>query len=134
MNENKGRKDKDVVSGIRYGHAKIPMFLKVTYVTLLVWGAYYTITATNINDREAVAAQPSVEQGQMIVQSRCAGCHSMGTDAVFGPGLQGVGSRMSPEEISQILHEGKGQMPAPTSMGLTEDDLKSVQLFLESNK
>ncbi|HEU4965312.1 MAG TPA: cytochrome c [Bacilli bacterium] len=131
--EKKAHRDKDVVAGIRYGHARIPLFLKITYVGLLCWGAYYTITATTMNDREAVAAQPTAEQGQAIVQSRCAGCHSLGTEKVFGPGLQGVSKRLTADQIAQVLHNGRGQMPPPPSMGLTEDDLQSVQMFLETH-
>jgi mono/diheme cytochrome c family protein len=110
------------------------MFLKITYVVLLLWGGYYTFTAQKIDDRAAVAAKPTAEQGQALVQQRCSGCHSLGTNKVYGPGLKGVGGRLKPEEIRKILHEGRGQMPAPPSLGLTEDDLKSIQLFLESNK
>lgn len=127
-------KDKDVVSGIRYGHAKIPKFLLASYLVVTLWGGYYAFTAEGIDDRSAMAATPTKENGQALVQARCAGCHSMGTDQVFGPGLQGVGSRMTPEEITKILAEGRGQMPAPSAMGLSETELESIQLFLESNK
>jgi len=126
--------DRDVVSGIRYGHARVPTFLIVSYLAVCVWGMYYAATATVPDDRAALAATPSAANGQSIVQSRCAGCHSMGTEQVFGPGLQGVGTRLTPEEIKKILQEGKGQMPAPTAMGLTETELQSLQLFLEGNK
>lgn len=134
MAKHEEHKDKDVVSGIRYGHAKIPKFLLATYITITLWGGYYAFTAEGIDDRAAMAATPTVEQGQSLVQQRCASCHSMGQDKVFGPGLQGVGSRMSPEEITKLMKEGRGQMPAPSAMGLTETEMTSIQMFLESYK
>lgn len=44
-------------------------------------------------------------------QSSCIGCHGSSYEGGAGPSLIGVGEKLSPEEIQDILVNGKGSMP-----------------------
>ncbi|OLN23382.1 cytochrome C [Domibacillus antri] len=44
-------------------------------------------------------------------QSSCIGCHGSSYEGGAGPSLVGVGEKLSPEEIQDILVNGKGGMP-----------------------
>jgi quinoprotein glucose dehydrogenase len=61
--------------------------------------------------------------------SNCAACHQ---DNLQGsgdfPSLIGVGTRHTPEEITSIIHNGKGRMPAFSSF--TDDQLASLVGFV----
>lgn len=44
-------------------------------------------------------------------QASCIGCHGSSYEGGAGPSLVGVGEKLSPEEIQDILVNGKGSMP-----------------------
>jgi len=45
-----------------------------------------------------------------IFQGKCAACHGADFGGGAGPDLHGVGDKYSPDEIKQILQEGRGIM------------------------
>ncbi|CDQ39633.1 MULTISPECIES: cytochrome c550 [Virgibacillus] len=47
-----------------------------------------------------------------IFESNCASCHGADLSGGMGPDLTQVGSRLSQEEIQDVIINGKGQMPA----------------------
>jgi len=52
--------------------------------------------------------------GEFLYQDACSGCHGAdrkGSPPEF-PSLVDVGSRMSPDEIKQVMNSGRGRMPA----------------------
>lgn len=128
----------DVISDIKMGHAKIPTFLKITYGVLAAWGLFYMVTAQPVNDRTEAAptAEPTVEAGADVFATSCAGCHAVTTDRKIGPGMAGVAERLGAEELEKVLHQGRPDkgMPAPPSLGINENDIKSLQLYLETLK
>jgi mono/diheme cytochrome c family protein len=128
----------DVISGIKMGHAKIPTFLKITYGVLAAWALFYMATASPVNDRTEAAptAEPTVEAGADIFATSCAGCHNATAERKVGPGLKGVAGRLGAEELKNVLHQGRPNkgMPAPPTLGLNENQIESLRLFLESLK
>ncbi|HEU4962955.1 MAG TPA: cytochrome c [Bacilli bacterium] len=128
----------DTINGIKMGHAKVPTFLKFTYAALAAWGLFYMVTASPLNDRTEAApsAAPTVDQGADIFSTSCAGCHNPTEVRKVGPGLKGVSARLGEEELLNVLHNGRPQkgMPAPPSLGLKENDIQSIKLYLESLK
>lgn len=132
------KNDYDTVSDIKIKHVGVPKFLKGLYVILAGWAAYYAITATTVNDRTDAKApvQVTAEAGKEIFNTTCAGCHAPTTQRLVGPGLAGVHARLGDKELDNVLHNGRPQkgMPAPPSLGLNEDQLKAVRLYLETLK
>ncbi|TCS70088.1 c-type cytochrome [Effusibacillus lacus] len=124
----------ETVSGIKMGHAKVPKFLKATYIILAGWAVYYGITATTVNDRtDAVGPiEVTAEAGKEIFNASCAGCHAITNQRLVGPGLAGVYERLGDEELNNVLHNGRPQrgMPALPSLNLSEDQIKAVRLYL----
>ncbi|WP_369902590.1 cytochrome c550 [Bacillus manliponensis] len=56
--------------------------------------------------KSAQAATP-----EEIVQQSCISCHGDQLQGATGPNLQKIGSKLSKEEIQDILINGKGNMP-----------------------
>lgn len=128
----------EMVSGIKMGHAKVPKFLKATYILFTVWAVYYGLTASAVNDRTdaSTPVQPTAEAGKEIFSSTCAGCHAVTTQRLVGPGLQGVHTRLGDQELDNVLHHGRPAkgMPAPPSLGLDDNQIQAVKLYLETLK
>lgn len=127
----------DVVSGIRMGHAKVPMFLRVTIVAIVIWGFYYSFSARQFDDRiqAGTSVAPTAAAGEQVFNQSCAGCHNPTAERKIGPGLKGVKARLGDAGIETVLHNGrpgKG-MPNPAAqLGLTEQQIQAVKLYLES--
>ncbi|MFC0522580.1 cytochrome c550 [Pontibacillus salicampi] len=48
---------------------------------------------------------------EQIFQNNCASCHGSDLSGGAGPGLKQVGSKLSKEDISGIITNGRGSMP-----------------------
>jgi len=70
--------------------------------------------------------------GETVYQSQCAGCH--GSDRKGSPGafpaVTGIDKRLTDTEISQVIHGGKGRMPA--FPGITDVRLEALLQFLKT--
>lgn len=55
---------------------------------------------------EQVAGTP-----EEIYEKSCLQCHGANYEGGVGPELKGVGGKLSPDEIKEILKNGKGSMP-----------------------
>lgn len=128
----------ETVSDIKMGHAKVPKFLKATYIIAAGWAVYYGMTATTVNDRTDASApiEVTAEAGQEIFNASCAGCHAVTNQKLVGPGLAGVTQRLGDQEVNNVLNNGRPPkgMPAPPSLGLNEDQLKALRLYLDTLK
>ncbi|KIL46542.1 hypothetical protein KP77_26690 [Jeotgalibacillus alimentarius] len=64
---------------------------------------------------EEEAADTGSSAGEMdpetIFIGNCAGCHGDNLEGASGPNLEEVGSRLSQDEILQVIQEGQGRMP-----------------------
>ena len=71
-----------------------------------------------------------IPRGEHVYMSQCALCHHddlAGSPPDF-PSLQGIGTRMSQKEIAATIRQGRGRMPAFTS--LSEDYMTALVHFL----
>lgn len=50
--------------------------------------------------------------GDAIYANSCAGCHGADLSGTVGPDLTQIGSKLSADEISEIVLNGQGDMPA----------------------
>ncbi|TFE03902.1 cytochrome c551 [Jeotgalibacillus salarius] len=57
-----------------------------------------------------------------IFIGNCSGCHGDNLEGASGPNLQEVGSRLSQDEILNVIQQGQGSMPA----GLIEGEEAEV--------
>jgi mono/diheme cytochrome c family protein len=127
-----------VTSDIKVGHGKVPKFLKFVYAALAVWGVYYALAASPINDRTEASpnAAPTAEAGADVFSASCAGCHNATAERKIGPGLLGVHERLGDQGLDDVLKNGRPDkgMPAPPSLNLNENQIQSLKLYLTSLK
>jgi mono/diheme cytochrome c family protein len=128
----------DVVSDIKVGHGAIPKFLKLTFAVLAGWALFYMLTAKPVNDRAepSHASEPSVEVGADAFATSCSACHNATAERKIGPGMLGAATRLGPEELDKVLHNGRPDkgMPAPPSLGLNDTQIASLKLYIQSLK
>jgi quinoprotein glucose dehydrogenase len=76
----------------------------------------------------------SESSGRGIYQSQCSVCHrdNMAGSPPQFPALTGIANRMGPQDISRRITEGKGRMPAFTS--LTQDQLFAIVEYVMSGE
>lgn len=77
-----------------------------------------------------VKPETSIDPGAAIYAKRCAICHGVNRegDLPWFPPLMGISHQMSPEQLTQIIHTGKGRMPGfPAMQGA---DLSNLIHFL----
>ena len=97
-----------------------------------------TFVVRTLNDAEKIAnGETEEEQGGEVASTpedfyknnSCIGCHGGSYEGGAGPALTGVGERLSPEEIKDVLKNGKGIMQG----GLVpEDQLDAVTEWLST--
>lgn len=77
-----------------------------------------------------VKPQTSIDPGAAVYAKRCAVCHGTNRegDLPWFPPLAGVSRQLAPEKIAEIIHVGKGRMPA--SPDLQGADLEALLRFL----
>ncbi|MEH7108068.1 MULTISPECIES: cytochrome c551 [Bacillaceae] len=66
-----------------------------------------------------------------IFDQKCSSCHGGDLKGGMGPNLTKVGSKYSKDQILDILHNGKGQMPPGV---VTGDDADKVAEWLAAKK
>jgi menaquinol-cytochrome c reductase cytochrome b/c subunit len=80
--------------------------------------------APAVKDTAIVA--PS-DPGAKIFSQSCATCHGAELKGQVGPSLLGVGNKLKPEQIEEIITKGRGAMPPGIVQG---DDTKKVAEWL----
>ncbi|MBR7797684.1 MAG: cytochrome c551 [Bacillota bacterium] len=66
-----------------------------------------------------------------VFKSNCASCHGADLSGGNGPDLTQVGSKLSSDEIADIIKNGKGSMPAGMASG---DDVQLLADWLAQKK
>lgn len=69
---------------------------------------------------EEVAMKPE----ELYTAKGCIGCHGDQYQGGVGPALKGIGDKMSPEEIKEVLVNGKGAMPPGLVAGQEDEMVK----------
>lgn len=68
---------------------------------------------------------PDLAKGRRTYQRNCAVCHGLRAEGGLGPPLQGIGQRMSADELTRQLVEPRGSMPrmvpSPVDPGMLPD-------------
>lgn len=82
------------------------LFSMFTITVLLFTGCQQQTPDTN-QEQGDVSMQP--EQSYL---NNCASCHGQNLEGGLGPSLQKIGSKLSKEEIEEIIKNGKNGMPS----------------------
>ncbi|TDB67312.1 pyrroloquinoline quinone-dependent dehydrogenase [Arundinibacter roseus] len=81
------------------------------------------------------AANPANQTGKELYSRYCSACHGnerQGNHDGSYPSLVGIGSRLSPQAIRQVLEQGKGMMPSFSH--ISEQEKKAILDFLSDKK
>ncbi len=118
-------------------------------------GGTVTVTAADIQTSEPAApatAAPaggfsaSMDPQELLLTNACIGCHAMdGSGAPIGPSFDGIGSRLTPEqiresildptaEVSEGFEQMGGLMPADFGQKLSAAQLEVLVEFLVARK
>ncbi len=78
------------------------------------------------------ATDQAAADGQAVVQKNCISCHGQNLEGMGSfPALNNVGSRLSEEEILNVIQNGQGGMPPNIVQG---DDAKAAAAYLATLK
>ncbi|WP_066371160.1 cytochrome c550 [Neobacillus fumarioli] len=95
----------------------------VPFVLIMVFGIVLTLILSfkGLGDSKQMAKGNSASNGaktentatnpEEIYKSTCINCHGDHYQGVVGPSLKGIGSKLSKDQIKQIITQGRGQMP-----------------------
>ena len=102
----------------------------VPFVLIMVLGIGLIFALSLIGNTESERAggnggdDPSVAMApEEIYSSKCSQCHGGNYEGGAGPQLAGVGERLSPEEIRDVLVNGRGAMPKGLVSEANLDDM-----------
>jgi cytochrome c551 len=82
-------------------------------------------------DNNAGGGEKAAADAEKLVQQNCVSCHGQNLEGGVGPSLEKVGSKLSQEEIENIILNGQGSMPKGLLQG---DDAKAVAAWLAEKK
>lgn len=119
-------------------------FLVFSFLVCLLFSS--TPTFAGIFDEGDAAA------GEAVYKANCAACHSIGSDLVAAPGLQGIDERWGTSEelmvqwiqnpnaalktgdeyITAIVEQWQGQFGIMTPQPVSEDDVKNIMAYIKS--
>lgn len=86
----------------------------------------------NTNNAGTTTNQTASVDAEKIVNSKCIACHGNNLEGQGNfPALNNVGSRLSEDEILNVIENGRGGMPAGL---VTGDDAKAVAAWLAEKK
>ncbi|WP_312755913.1 cytochrome c551 [Rummeliibacillus suwonensis] len=90
---------------------------------------------TNDTATEEKTNETATADGESIAKQKCISCHGNDLTGAMGPDLTKIGSKLSEDQIKDVLNKGKGQMPAKPSNGLQSDDeVNAVAKWLSEQK
>jgi len=110
--------------------------LAVTVILMVVLVPVMSRLNTGGKPLGPVYARADIEAGRVVYQDNCAACH--GADARGNPDMKVTMPKLdiraaaagSPDTLKQVIHNGKGAMPAFTT--LSEEQVRQVLAFLKS--
>lgn len=108
--------------------------MKKLLLVFVTGGMLLTAAAcgTDNNSGSNDSGEPvSASAGEKLFKQSCASCHGGQLEGGIGPALDNVGAKYSEEDIENIIHEGRGQMPGGVVEG---NDAKSVAKWLATKK
>lgn len=72
----------------------------------------------------------SVAAGEQAYKDNCSSCHGNDLTGIGSAPLTGIGSKLSVDEIVNIIENGTGGMPA--IKGVTDDDMTAIAEWLHT--
>ncbi|MDD9272300.1 c-type cytochrome [Paenibacillus sp. GCM10023248] len=70
---------------------------------------------------------------QTVFKANCVSCHGGNLEGAVGPNLQKVGGKLSKDQITGIITNGKGAMPSFKGR-LSDDEISAVATWLADKK
>jgi mono/diheme cytochrome c family protein len=70
-----------------------------------------SVTAPAASEPATDTAGPDLAKGRRAYQRYCSVCHGTRGEGALGPAMQGIGQRMSADELTRQLTEPRGSMP-----------------------
>ena len=114
--------------------------MKKKWLALLL-GTSLALTACGGNDDNNADKEPATDTNETttagagdaakIYENKCSSCHAVNLEGGVGPNLTEVGSRLSKDEIEQVILKGQGGMPKGVIVG---DDASKVAEWLSEHK
>ncbi|WP_042356443.1 cytochrome c551 [Bacillus rubiinfantis] len=86
---------------------------------------------TTENTADKAPASNTAADGDKVFQATCAACHGNDLKSGYAADLDKIGSKYSKDEILDIIHNGKGQMP---KQNLSDEDADAVATWLAGKK
>lgn len=117
------------------------MLLALAAIVFLTWAAVdehqkHVASQGGGSGAPTVEVSPDAPEGEKIwaKQTTCQGCHGVDLKGSgFAPSLEHVGSKLSKEQIAEIIKNGKGQMPPGQFQG-SEEELQKLAEWLAQKK
>lgn len=111
------------------GYAKA--FFALLLLLLISWAAVANAqTPSAANDRGDSISGAAPHSNELYSTSSCMGCH--GVTAMGGLGPPIAGTKLTLEEFSKIVREGKSMMPATTSAQMSDAEVEEVYRELQA--
>jgi|SRR4051794_33603752 cytochrome c551 len=95
---------------------------------LILAGLVFSLTACSSDNEESQKPQTEEEK---IYANNCASCHGNALEGSAGPNLEDIGSKMSKEEILEIINNGGNGMPPELIQG---EEADKVAAWLDEKK
>ncbi|WP_080873287.1 c-type cytochrome [Oceanobacillus timonensis] len=96
-------------------------------IAALFLGLLFVLGACG-NAGDTSDTEENLEAGEEVYRNNCANCHGNDLSGNGGPELADIGSKYSPEQIEDIVHEGIGSMPPQTQV--EGEDLQELSSWL----
>ena len=79
------------------------------------------------------SAAQADEQASTLYKKHCLSCHAADLSGLVGPSLERVGTKLTEEQIVDIMSDGAPGMPSFTKM-LSKDEMEAVAGWLSKNE
>jgi cytochrome c551 len=116
---------------------------KIVVLTLLLAGALSACgksettpspsAGTTAPTASASTGTTTKADAQTVFKANCVSCHGANLEGLVGPSLQKVGGKHSKEQLTAIIANGKGAMPAFKGK-LSDDEISSLSTWLADKK
>lgn len=108
------------------------------YMFILVILAMLVLSACSERTEDDSALRASIttaenEEAVALYKSQCLSCHAVDLSGRVGPSLKDVGTRLSEDQIADIVMEGYQGMPSYKKI-LEESEIKSIAMWLSNMK
>jgi glucose dehydrogenase len=137
----KKQTDEQITHTVRTGTGRMPSFPNIDDQSMtdlldyLHTGDAEQFPAVGKKEMQSAPAATEIQhepeqKGAAVYEKRCSVCHGDHLEGIppSFPTLMGVGSRLSAEQVTKLVHNGRGRMPAMP--GLRGVELESLLRFL----